>query len=81
MEVYARFSIFCFHFVRLKFVLLKLFLHSDTRSFDRAAKNSRLQSVEFASVYNHECDWVATCLNPKFRIEVEGVDIPVSFFI
>lgn len=55
-----------------------LYLHSDTRSFDRAAKTSRLQSVEFVSVYNHECDWVATCLNPKFRIEVEGVDIPAN---
>ena len=47
--------------------------------YDRAARTSRLQSVEFASVYNHECDWVATCLNPKFRLEVEGVDLPVCY--
>lgn len=55
-----------------------LFLHSDTRSYDKAAKSSRLQVVDFVTVYNHECDWVATCLNPKFRLEAEGTDIPAN---
>lgn len=55
-----------------------LFLHSDTRLFDRAAKKSRLQGVEFVTVYNHECDWVATCVDPKFRCEMEGVEIPAN---
>ena len=54
----------------------KLFLHSDTRSYDHAALRSRLQPVAFSTVYNHECDWVATCLNPKFRLEAEGSDVP-----
>lgn len=51
------------------------FLHSDLRSYDRAAKQSRLQLVDFVNTYNHECDWVATCLNPQFRLEAEGSDI------
>lgn len=55
-----------------------LYLHSDTRLYDRAAHKSRLQVVDFQTVYNHECDWVATCLNPKFRIECEGSDIPAN---
>ncbi len=46
--------------------------------YDRAAHHSRLQIVDFVSVYNHECDWVATCLNPKFRMECEGSEIPVN---
>ncbi len=45
--------------------------------YDRAAQKSRLQLVDFQTVYNHECDWVATCLNPKFRLECQGSDIPV----
>ena len=49
------------------------FLHSNTRSYDsNVAQSSRLQAVDFVSVYNHECDWVTTCLNPKFRLEAEG---------
>lgn len=55
-----------------------LYLHSDTRLYDRAAYKSRLQIVDFQTVYNHECDWVATCLNPKFRMECEGADIPAN---
>lgn len=55
-----------------------LFLHSDTRLYDRAAHKSRLQLVDFQTVYNHECDWVATCLNPKFRMECEGSEIPAN---
>lgn len=55
-----------------------LFLHSDTRLYDRCANKSRLQMVDFQTVYNHECDWVATCLNPKFRMECEGTDIPAN---
>lgn len=55
-----------------------LFLHSDTRLYDRAAYKSRLQIVDFQTVYNHECDWVATCLNPKFRMESEGAEIPAN---
>lgn len=46
--------------------------------YDRAARRSRLQLVDFATVYNHECDWVATCLNPKFRLEAEGSEIPAN---
>lgn len=55
-----------------------LFLHSDTRLIERCAQKSRLQMVDFQTVYNHECDWVATCLNPKFRLECEGGDIPAN---
>lgn len=55
-----------------------LYLHSDTRLYDRAAHRSRLQTVDFQTVYNHECDWVATCLNPKFRLECEGAEIPAN---
>lgn len=58
-----------------------LFLHSDTRLIDRCAHKSRLQMVDFQTVYNHECDWVATCLNPKFRLECEGSEIPVKITI
>ncbi|CAF0724312.1 unnamed protein product [Brachionus calyciflorus] len=54
------------------------FLHSDPLSYDKAARRSRMQIVDFVSVYNHECDWVATCLNPKFRLEAEGSDIPAN---
>jgi hypothetical protein len=53
-------------------------LHSDTRSYDKASRYSRLQVVDFVNVYNHECDWVATCLNPKFRLEAEGSDVPAN---
>ena len=52
---------------------------SDIRTYEKAAKNSRLQIVDFVSVYNHECDWVASCYNPKFRLETEGTDVPVSY--
>lgn len=55
-----------------------LYLHSDTRLYDRAAHKSRLQLVDFQTVYNHECNWVATCLNPKFRMEYEGSEIPAN---
>lgn len=58
-----------------------LFLHSDTRLIDRCAHKSRLQMVDFQTVYNHECDWVATCLNPKFRLECEGSEIPVNITV
>lgn len=58
----------------------KYFLHSDTRSYNRAARRSRLQEVDLVDVYNHECDWVSTCLNPKFRLEAEGRPIPVRFY-
>lgn len=48
-------------------------MHSNTRSYDsNVAQVSRHQAVDFVSVYNHECDWVATCVNPKFRLEAEG---------
>ena len=53
-------------------------MHSDPLSYDKAARRSRLQIVDFKPVYNHECDWVATCLNPKFRLEAEGADIPAN---
>ena len=54
-------------------------MHSDTRSYNKAARKSRLQETEFVDVYNHECDWVATCLNPQFRLEIEGTPIPVIY--
>lgn len=56
----------------------RFFLHSDTRSYSKAARHSRLQETEFVDVYNHECDFVATCLNPKFRLEIEGTPIPAN---
>jgi hypothetical protein len=58
---------------------LKAFLHSNTRTYDSNVANvSRLQAVDFVSVYNHECDWSTTCLNPKFRLEAEGSTVPAN---
>ena len=64
--------------MKISYLYFQLFLHSDTRLYDRAAHKSRLQLVDFQTVYNHECDWVATCLNPKFRMECEGSEIPAN---
>jgi hypothetical protein len=56
---------------------LKFYLQSNLRSYDKSTKRANLQEIEFVGVYNHECDWVVTCVNPKFRIEVEGSAVPV----
>jgi hypothetical protein len=55
-----------------------LYLHSQLRSYDRFAKRSGLQLVDFVNTYCHECDWVATCMDPQFRLDIEGYDIPVN---
>jgi len=56
----------------------KYYLHSSIRSYDKSAHKSRLQETQFQSLYNHECDWVATCVNPTFRMEVEGRPVPAN---
>jgi hypothetical protein len=54
------------------------YLHSETRTIDRASHKSRLQVANFQNVYNHECDWVVTSLNPAFRLETEGRSVPAN---
>ncbi|XP_065059945.1 cilia- and flagella-associated protein 161-like [Rhopilema esculentum] len=53
-------------------------LHSDTATFMKCAKKSRLQEVILQKEIAYHCHWELLHLDPRERLETEGLPVPAN---